>query len=346
MALPETKIDMSGEDWDTPVEFFEGAWVIANRHAPGLNTTMELNNRTFVFRLHGKTNGQTLLVFGCASQPAVDAVKRLERQTGLKVSFIVGNGGGHHLFLDLWYQAFPQGRILVPAKRIPFTRNGKNLQAKYAKRWELLHGPKPAELLEEFGDEIDIVVFDQLMQYKDENHGAAFNGGSLDHASTPTSFGGFAMLKAFGKIMGDVSQPTDEVVLFHKKSGLVIAGHNFPFSYVPKGYKAPVRFALKAGPFPINLMMKMTMMKPGSFKSLLETQPGPIADPKRHAEAWEAVLAWPIRAWVTAHDPPTVSGPDMAGEEIKNAVRESIHRSGEDDPSGARLKWNIKHARG
>ena len=37
-----------------------------------------------------------------------------------------------------------------------------------------MHGPKPQQLLEEFGDEIDIVIFDQLFGYTDETSGEAF----------------------------------------------------------------------------------------------------------------------------------------------------------------------------
>jgi hypothetical protein len=99
---------------------------------------------------------------------------------------------------------------------------------------------------------------------------------------------------------------------------------------------------MKAGGFPLNLMMKMMMPK-GVFRSSLEGQPGPIADPAAHAAQWEMVLGWDVKAWTTAHDPPGVGGPDCEGEEIKAMVRASIHRSGEDDPTGKRLKWNIKH---
>ena len=119
MALKETGIDFSGEDWDTPAQFFDGCWVIANLHCPALNKTMEVNNRTFVFRLKNKAGEDVLFVFGCASQAAVDAVKKLEQDTGLKVAWVVSNGGAHHMFLDLWYQAFPDARIPIPARRSP-----------------------------------------------------------------------------------------------------------------------------------------------------------------------------------------------------------------------------------
>jgi hypothetical protein len=36
-------------------------------------------------------------------------------------------------------------------------------------------------------------------------------------------------------------------------------------------------------------------------------------------------------------------GPDLGGGELKRAIRASLARTGEDDPSGVRLKWNRKH---
>jgi hypothetical protein len=340
MALSETGIDFSNEDWDQPVEFFAGSWVIASKHNPGLNQAMEVNNRTFVFRLQARDGAGTLVCFGCGGPSCIDAVKRIERETGLAVGWIVGNGGAHHLFLELWYEAFPKARVLVPAKRVPFTGNGKRLQEKYAARWELMHGPRPEQLVQAFGGQIDVVIFDQLFHSKDATSIEA--GVAADHRSPPTNVGGFKFMKVMGRMMKDVEQPNDEVFLYHRASGLAIAGHNFQFIYKPKGYKPAARFKLAMGGFPMSLMFSIMMPK-GSFKSALEGHPGPIADSKVHADEWAAVLGWEIKAWTSAHDPPTVCGPNLPGDEIKRLVRESIHRSGEDDPTGARLKWNIKH---
>ena len=126
----DTNIDFSNEDWGKSVKFSDGCWVIAEKHNPSLNKTMEFNNRTFVFKLINKEGKDTLLVFGCSGKPSIEAVKLLEKETGLEVTWIVSFGGAHHLFLDLWYEAFPKARIPIPAKKIPFTRNGRNLQEK------------------------------------------------------------------------------------------------------------------------------------------------------------------------------------------------------------------------
>ena len=164
-----------------------------------------------------------------------------------------------------------------------------------------------------------------------------------DYTSPPTYIGGFSAMMKMGKLFKDVSQPNDELFLFHKRASLVIAGHNFQLSYVPKDYKPPAKFKMSTGGFPLNLMMSMLMPK-GAFKSLLEGMPLPIDDAKKHAEAWQAVLAWDFEAWTSSHDPPTICGPDLSGDEIKQLIRASLGRTGEDDPTGSRLKWNQKHA--
>jgi hypothetical protein len=338
-----TDFDFSAETWDKAVAIFDGGWVIASKHSPALNSSIELNNRTFVFRLKNKAGSDVLFVLGCGNAATIDAVKELEKDTGLSVTWVVSTGGAHHLFLDLWYQAFPEARLPIPAKRIPFTRNGQQLAKKYADRWELMEGPRPQNVLDEFGDQIDIVIFDQLFGYKDETSAKAFDGGAADHSSTATNFKGFKLMMRMGPLMKDVSQPNDEVTFFHKKTGLVVGGHNFQFAYTPKGFKPDKEFTMKMGGFPMSIMMKMMMFPKGVFKSTYEGPASPIADSAAHWDQWQKVLEWDMKAWTSAHNTPTICGPEMTGDEPKAAIRESLKRSGEDDPSGASLKWNKKH---
>jgi hypothetical protein len=337
----EHMVDFSEEDWDKAAQISEGVWVIATQHSPGLASGLELNNRTFVFRLKNRAGAEQLLCFGCGNAATIEVVEQIEVETGLKLCWVVGNGGNHHLFLDLWYQAFPDARILVPAQRVPHTKNGKELAQKYADRWELMYGPKPQQLIEEFGDQIDSVIFDQLLANKEPD---PKTGVAQDHRSKGSKLSGFERLKLFSKISKDFSQPTDEVFFFHRDTGLVIAGHNFQFIYRPKGYKAPPRFKMQNGGFPLNILLKF-LLPDGAFKSALEGQPAPIADSVVHAAEWEAVLDWDIRHWTSCHNPPQIGGPDLSGDDIKTAVRASLARSGEDDPTGNRLKWNQKRGK-
>src|SRR5262245_57075168 len=130
MSANHGHLDFSNENWNQAAKIFDGSWVIASRHNPGLFQALELNNRVFVFRLKTKRGQDTLLVYGAGGPTTIEAVRALAKESGVAVGWIVGNGGAHHLFLDLWYAAFPDARVLVPAKRIPTTRNGLELQKK------------------------------------------------------------------------------------------------------------------------------------------------------------------------------------------------------------------------
>ena len=49
----DANIDFSNEDWGKSVKFYDGCWVIAEKHNPGLNKTMEVNNRITIWRQSG-----------------------------------------------------------------------------------------------------------------------------------------------------------------------------------------------------------------------------------------------------------------------------------------------------
>jgi hypothetical protein len=85
-----------------------------------------VNNRAFAFKL--KLNkplgdvsaGQDVLfIWGLGNEMVIEGVKTLEKQTGLKAVALMTNGGGHHLFLKLWYDNFPSMRIWVCPTRYP-----------------------------------------------------------------------------------------------------------------------------------------------------------------------------------------------------------------------------------
>lgn len=87
------------------------------------------------------------------------------------------------------------------------------------------------------------------------------------------------------------------------------------------------------------------LLKPGTFKSSMEDNATPIADPALHAATWEHVLSWPICAWTTAHDPPRVCGPDWTGDAIKDAIRASLAKTGELDPTGDGYTGHVRGPR-
>src|SRR5262245_4341233 len=126
----QASFDLSAEAAGRAVPVFEGVWLIATRHRPGLSQHMfEINNRCFVFRLQDQRAGKPALVVVNAVDPAqaIPEVRRLERETGLPVSLIVSPGGGHHLHMSPWHAAFASATLLVGPERIPRTSNGRKL---------------------------------------------------------------------------------------------------------------------------------------------------------------------------------------------------------------------------
>ena len=49
----DANIDFSNEYWGKPVKFYDGCWVIAEKHNRGFNKTMEVNNRITIWRQSG-----------------------------------------------------------------------------------------------------------------------------------------------------------------------------------------------------------------------------------------------------------------------------------------------------
>ena len=122
-------LTLASESFGKAAEVADGFWIIATRHRPGLSKRMfEVNNRCLVFRLKEAGGGQVLLVAN-AVDPAqsLDEVRRLERETGLAVGYVLSVGGGHHLHMDPWIEAFPGAKILLPPVRVPRTRHGRLL---------------------------------------------------------------------------------------------------------------------------------------------------------------------------------------------------------------------------
>src|SRR6188768_3211955 len=98
----QTSLDLSAETQGRAVPVFDGVWLIATKHRPGLSKHMfEINNRCFVFRLFDQRAGRAalLVVNAVDPEPAIPEVRRLERETGLAVAAIVSPGGGHHLHM-------------------------------------------------------------------------------------------------------------------------------------------------------------------------------------------------------------------------------------------------------
>jgi hypothetical protein len=269
--------DLSAETDGKAVPVFDGVWLLATRHRPGLSRHMfEINNRCFIFRLfdHGARRAVLLVVNAVDPEQSVSEVRRLERETGLPVTAIVSPGGGHHLHMPAWHAAFPAAKLLVGPERVPRTTNGRSLMAMGRVETLSLDDPFP-----QFRGQLDAVVF----------HGLA---GPPEHQSAgegapDTRFA--HMSRMFKFMTAKQNDPVDELWLHHVPSQTVIGGENLTW-YYPKA-------ALRGAPF-----MLKSMVKPDRVQIM--TMARKVGDGDKVAACWRRILAWPSRTLLTYHDVP------------------------------------------
>src|ERR1043166_734462 len=113
-------ITLAQESYGKAAKVADNFWIIATHHRPGLSKHMfEINNRTLVFKL--MENGSPVLLAANATDPkeAFAPMHEIEKETGLKLKYVVSPGSGHHFRLEAWYDEFPEATVWVPAVRIP-----------------------------------------------------------------------------------------------------------------------------------------------------------------------------------------------------------------------------------
>lgn len=288
-------IRLEREAFAKAAEVADGVWLIATRHRPGLSRKMfEINNRCLLFRLNESSTGRPTLLVANAVDPAqsLDEVRRIEKESGLRVGYILSVGGGHHLHMRPWTEAFPEAKVLLPPVRVPRTRNGQKLVQLPQVQTMDLENPLP-----QFRGQLEAVLFHGLLGFSDEVTPA--EGGSD---------GMLAMLKTMVMMFRGPTDAVDELWLCHPPSGTVIAGENLAWYYPAEEYaKLP--------------FMGRKMLKPD--KVWLMEMARRVKDPAVVAACWKKVLAWPMRTLMTYHDPPTraiVSDPRAA---LERAAREA-----------------------
>jgi len=296
-SVPDTsasQLRLDGESPGQAIQAADGVWVIATRHKPGFNRHMfEINNRTVVFRLHDQSLGRPVLLVANGSDPAqaVAQVRSIAIETGLPVKYVVSPGGGHHLTLDRWHEAFPEAHILVPPTRIPRTANGRKLMQLPRVAAMDLRDPLP-----QFRGELDAVLFHGLVGGRD--HPTPHEGGSH-------SFFGF--IRGMFKVMKAVD-PADELWLFHRATGTVLAGENLAWMYPADD--------LRRAPF-----MARQMLKPDRL--WIWDMARKVADKAAVTACWQRVLAWPARTVMTYHDVPGHAFQGDGQAQLTEAVRAS-----------------------
>jgi hypothetical protein len=264
---------LAQEIFDKLVQVADGFWIMATRHRPGFSKMMpEINNRCLVFRL--EEAGKPLLFVANASVDPrlVPEVKALESRTGLEVRYLLSPGGGHHLQIPAWRDAFPVATVLVPPVRIP----------KVASAAPLMNGPRVRVLdaedpLPQFRGQLDAVVFTGLIGFSDRK--TTFEGAKE----------GFFSMFGMMKEMMTMKTPVDEVWLHHVASGTVIAGEN-------------LGWILSA-----QTLARFPRMMRGMFKAdtvAVNEKARKVGDRAQTSAAWKKVLAWPCRTLLGYHEPP------------------------------------------
>ena len=161
-AAAPAAIQLDRESFDKAVQIADDVWIIATRHRPGFSKmNPEINNRALIFRL--QEGGKPLLLVANGVDPKmIPEVRRIEREAGLEVRYILSPGGGHHLQLPPWRDAFTAATVLVPPVRIPSTPSAA----------KLMQGPRVkvmsvADPLPQFKGQLECVIFDGLLGFPD-----------------------------------------------------------------------------------------------------------------------------------------------------------------------------------
>lgn len=200
-------------------------------------------------------------------------MKRLEKDTGLSVRYVLSPGGGHHVLLPPWVEAFPRASVLVGPDRIPRTQSGK----------QLLSMPRvstfdPNAVLPQFEGQLEFISFRGLFGAPD--HKSPGEGGS----------DGFPMmLNLMFSMMFRMKDPVDELWTFHVPTRTLIGGENLGWMY-PKSTHATLPMMLKG------------MITPDSVYLFKDARK--VADAKVVDACWRKVLEWPAETVLTYHDPP------------------------------------------
>jgi hypothetical protein len=266
-------LELAKERTGSATEVADGFWIIATKHHPGGSHQFpEINNRCLIFRLI--ENGKPLLlVINGVESSAIAEVQRLERETGLAVRYVLSPGGGHHVLLPPWVDAFPSAEVLVGPARIPRTASGKKLLAMPRVRTF-----DPKHVLPQFGGQLEFVSFQGLLGAPDHRSpGEGGNDGIL------------MMLNLMFAMMFRMNDPVDELWTFHVPTRTLIGGENLGWMY-PKATHAALPGMLKRMVVPDQIYLFGDARK--------------VADPKLVDACWRRILEWPAETVLTYHDPP------------------------------------------
>jgi hypothetical protein len=269
----QSVIDLGSETFGRAVEVADGFWLLATRHHPGGSRSMpEVNNRCLIFRLI-EDGTPILLVINGVHPSAIPEVQRIEKESGLRVRYVLSAGGGHHVLLPPWVEAFPNASILVGPTRIPRTASGQ----------KLLSLPRvdtfdPERLLPQFKGQLDFVSFRGLFTAPDN---PSPGEGGAD--------GIRMILKLMLGALFRMRDPVDELWTFHVATRTLIAGENLGWIYPAAAHAR----------LPAMLRRAITPDAVYVFKDARK-----VADAEAVDRFWREILQWPAKTVLTFHDPP------------------------------------------
>jgi hypothetical protein len=289
-------IDLSGEQMGKVTQVAEGFWILASAHHPGGSDTNmpEINNRAMIFRV--SDGGEDVLaVFNAVDPGLIDQVHDLEKSTGLSVRYVVSVGGGHHLLMNQWHDAFPDAQLKLGPVRVPRTANGKALLAMDRVSVMELDDPLP-----QLAGDLEMVLFRGV-------------SGTAD-LRTPIEGQepGEYMSSFMHEFSNGMKDPYDELWLFHKATGTVVGGENLGWMFTSEDFaRLPESFQ--------GLLAADSLYIQAAFR--------PVSDAEAVTECWRKVLSWPAQTVISYHDSVGFGIDTDAAAALRSAV-ESVGQAG------------------
>lgn len=290
-------VDIGKEEWNKAVEIAPDFWVIATRHHPGGSKhTPEINNRCLVFRLRDASAGDVpvLVVVNTVDPIVLPEVRRIEKETGAPIRYLVAPGAGHSLNLAAWHDALPEVRVLAGPVRIPRIAAGKRLAG--SPRFTIFDQADPLPM---FHGQLEAVNFDGI--------------GGFREGVSPKEGGKDSALVFFKMMITNMppKDPHDELWLYHVPTRTVIGGENLGWNLSRTDH---------AG---LGFMFRM-MMKPEQVYVM--TGARPVLDRERVGAHWKRILQWPAENVLSLHD--TIgTGQVGGGRDALRAAVESVRQA-------------------
>lgn len=317
--------DISKESFDSDYcKVAEGVYVLSERHAPGGATKFfpVINNRGFIFCVKNDQGQEHLLLQGIPGNSCIPKARQVEKETGLKLTLIVGSGDFHHMSMKDWLDEFPEVKIVHSGLKFLHTRNGKEIleNPDYKARIELVEGPNIPSL-EQYIDVVRFYGFNQFIT------GADLEWTSKDNKTPMKQESYFSFLRKFGSI-----KPTEKflcVWTYHVPTKTLVYEHNFNF-YITKEHMKEFRFLFRV------VLPKEKICS--CAKEQLPTGPKDIESCREHCQQMSRILDLDVRAMMEYHSlPGAMAGRWESKEAFQTEFTNILKKTGEHIADGTAM---------